>query len=275
MTHPNDETLTSFFDGDLSDGEAAAVRAHVEGCSACSEQLAAVTSARSALAGLVEQEVPVGVIEPVLREAGIMAPTPAPLRRTGPPRIYRLLAAAAVVVVAVGALGVVVEVLRDEPGDMAATSAESAGGPLAVPVEDVQELERTAARKALQLDSGDGDQVAAPEAPSPSAIYQSGDSAFTVGEATLSGAGPSDRVARCLDKADAFADGATFVESYPGTYAQQPALFAVLTEGPPEGGPHDRVVIWVFAKEGCGVLAFTTEYYPSMRPSPPSAFPTP
>ena len=42
MTHPGFETLADLFDGELDPREAAEVRAHAEGCAACSAELAAL-----------------------------------------------------------------------------------------------------------------------------------------------------------------------------------------------------------------------------------------
>ncbi|MFL6076396.1 MAG: zf-HC2 domain-containing protein [Mycobacteriales bacterium] len=121
--HPDVELLAQVDDGLLGDAaEEAAVRAHVAGCPACREDLAALDRARQALAGLAAPPLPAAVAarldEALAREAASERPGKAAAtvddRESGTVRTLRpstsrwrtpALAAAALVVVAAAGLG--------------------------------------------------------------------------------------------------------------------------------------------------------------------------
>lgn len=290
MTHPKDETLAAFADRILGPDQAEAVRRHLDTCGSCRGQVELATTAKQALEGLGEVEVPVGVTGPVLAEAGLEPSAPAAKHPAGArgaarvPRVYRVMATAAAGLLILAGGWAAVSTLTEGGDESTSTAAAGMAEPAPeIPAADTEKLESLASEKALALDEdapADSGNAVEQEA---GAEY-SGDT--TAGPSTTPGASREvagaawsttldDRTRRCVDMAGALDQGGTVLEVLKDTYAGQDAWYVVISEGPEPGARHDRVTVWVLARKGCRILALTTKYYPSMRPSPPTAFPSP
>ncbi len=73
------DAVSALLDGELGDGEAEAVRAHLAGCQACDAERAAISQARSWLRGLPAAEPPTDLYERLL------AASPGEVHAPGPP----------------------------------------------------------------------------------------------------------------------------------------------------------------------------------------------
>lgn len=115
--HPGDE-LSALLDGELDAGEAGLVRAHVQGCLMCAEELEGVRSARRALRTLPGAEPPPGFLDRVVAAVaagedgdGAEVAAVVPLaqrrhrRRQGAVRAAASVAASVAMVVAIGTIG--------------------------------------------------------------------------------------------------------------------------------------------------------------------------
>lgn len=133
------DALSALLDGELDGDEAAAVRAHVERCRACSEELHWTRSARWALRSLPAVEPP----PTLFADLAVPATSPAPLtssrrRRRRPSPVAAAVSAAAAVGLVVVALGLVRPVPYEPRVDaavgrhVASLQAMSAGGLVAV-----------------------------------------------------------------------------------------------------------------------------------------------
>lgn len=107
------DLLDPYLDGDLPPGEMDRVRRHLDGCPACAAELSLAARIQRELRALPQPDCPPEVIERV-RRAGRGEVVPFPSRERAPR--WRIAAAAALVVLAVGggALGIHIQHVRQQ-----------------------------------------------------------------------------------------------------------------------------------------------------------------
>ena len=304
MTHPTD-LLADYVDGTLPAAERRRVDAHLASCKLCTAEVEDAAKGRSALSALPRVEVPVGVTSPVIRQArgtrGASSPTgaAAPVKmkfRMG--RVYGLAAAS---VAALLAVVFVVGGHRSQQVVSSGTRAEMAlpvtdmhkgdnePGPLDLDGDysaselsafaDAEAQQRSGVEVPAPADQVAGSSAYASDAPSPGAAGLSGGSLpaskkeLQKSQDQTSPVTDPGKLERCLKGIDAYANAGTSVGSFEALYDGIPAYFAVLLEGPEDGQPADKVVVWVVARSNCDVVAFTQQLYPLATPSPlPTTF---
>ena len=112
--HPDREQLAAWQAGDLGDAQRGRLAAHLAGCAACTATVADLEAARARLAVLAEPELPAGFHERLMAAVEREQPVASPRRRAAAagraawfPRPATLAAAAALLLFAVGVLGLV------------------------------------------------------------------------------------------------------------------------------------------------------------------------
>lgn len=251
-THP-EELLAGLVDGSIGDGERAVVEAHLATCEACREEIELARGAVRALAELPDEPVPLGTMDQVTAELGRR------MRRPGrTPWASRLqwaggLAAAAALVAALvvtlprlggesarravgGGGGAAAPALSQVPSPEASTARVQLEDQSSVDY-DAARLESLSSSVAAEAVSGAGD--AGVEAPTDLIPAATGDAEACLAEAASPT--PNDRLVRLI------------TASYEGT----PAYLGVYLESPGAGQPPTKVVVWVAAKQGCRILAFS------------------
>lgn len=284
--HPNDEDLSAYLDGELS--EAASVVAapgetlpvHLTACAACRRRLEALGRARDLV------RLPVSPVPSSVKEAAVAAaiteglavgngrqPAPTAVPRRGPQwtRSPRVVAAAAVALVAV-TVGAVLELSHGRAGT--ATSATAAHAPscpatpganrepAAIAPTGVTDLGSVGSVHALQsrlapLLESEKDSAAATGAPL-SAGTQSASSLSTSDGFGVAGSVPTD-LATCVAKAKratGTADMLALVATL--TYGRTPALVVVLQVTGTTSTPKPAPLAVVMARSDCRILARTS-----------------
>jgi len=295
MKHPTSQ-LAGYVDDSLEPSERKRVEAHLRSCRACSDEVAVATAGFEALRSLEQEEVPVGVISPVIQEATTVAigpdgptrvPSSASPLRSRYVGIYKVMAAAAAIAI-VGALAT--SLFRSDTAQMSSGSAEQAPTDfMKVQDADPGRFDRDGNYTAAELTayaeraaSAFGPTREAATAPS---VGQSTAAEVPAGEG-LEGApdirqeqvvgsippgtqpiGDKKAFKECLDTIGAYDHSGELISSFEGQYLDTPAYFATLAEGPNANSPHDRLVVWVLGKN-CWVLAFTQQRFPTANPSP-------
>jgi hypothetical protein len=259
MTHP-DDLLADYVDGTLSGEDLRRVERHLSSCERCRSEVALAGGARTALATLVEPDVPARVGDRAIDEAARGAGTGTVIGiggRTTPPAWYRWAigaAAAAAILIAVLAL----PRLGNEPGaQRAAGSAESA----------VDRPARSADRVEIEhrnYDAGDVTDLAlsyrsttsAPAMPQSSAVdATSGQEGAGVQNAFSRELTPD--AVSCLSSAVPDAGG-ELVRLIRARFEGTPAYLGVYLEGPGAGQPADSVHIWVVSVRDCSILTYSS-----------------
>jgi len=247
MTHP-EELLAGYVDGTLTDEERAVVAAHLPACGTCREEVELAGRAVVALAALEEEPVPFGVTGPVLAAARRTASRRQPVWQR-----YQwaagLAAAACLVLVAVVLLPQITGNGSKEAGNARAPSAEmttgdSAGalagaGPLQTEVLDRNFDERDVKRLAVEAAK------VAPNLPQRNAA------------ATLSA---PDEATSCIVASGATLDERdVLVRMIQARYLGTPAYLGVFHEGPGDGQPPQRIVVWVVSSADCAILTLVSQ----------------
>lgn len=300
MTHPTSQ-LADYVDGTLQGAERERVESHLASCDLCAAEVSDAVRGRDALSSLPQVEVPAGVTNPVLREVrgGLEPPqkSPEPKLKLRMGRLYGLAAASIAAVIAlvfivgghdratrsdapmaaVAAPGTDMNRPDNEPGPLDLDGDYSASELSALAATEAQRRSGVPVSAADNQAALGGTSEATPSAeyasaaPLPSLTASKSDVRKSMRKTTPV-ADPK-KLQTCLRSIDAYANGGTLADSFEARYDGIPAYFAVLLEGPDQGQPPDKVVIWVLATDACDVVAFTQQRYPSATPSPlPSTF---
>ena len=294
MNHPT-EHFTDYLDGTLAPSRRAEIDAHLATCDACRGEIDRARSAKSALAGLPDLEVPLGIDARVAERTkrassgGASAAPKAGFRKT-----YRVIAGLA----AAALIGVFAITMLRSGGPASMTASDSleaesgAGAPNAlIPASpnpkdnnitglELQELaeREVAVAKGPQRDAiateetvgaeGNGDQNANAPAAAPSPADDLRGAAEVAPWKESRNLASDPKVQRCLRKAGAYESGGTLKRAFEARLAGIPAFFGVFETGEEPGDPVDRIVIWVAGKQACDVIGFAQAFIIHPSPSP-------
>ena len=238
MNHPY-ELLADLMDGTLDEDDLAGVRAHLDVCASCREDLSHATAAHQAARSLPQVTAPTDLHQRITSEAGGSS--------HGTPGWYRWagVAAAAAVVLAVA---IALPNVGDEAGGSratgdaqrpmeAATGSQDSISGRQVEVQDVnygpkglERLARGARTDAAQI----------VEAPPNAALADPVDAARCVSQAFDEQ--PVGRLARLIQ----------------AKFEGRAAYIAVYLEGPGADEPPDTAVVWVASQDDCTILSFAS-----------------
>ncbi len=254
MTHP-EEQLAGYIDGSLTETERAEVDAHLATCATCREEVELAGRAVSALRDLPEEPVPVGVTGPVLTEIGAKAPSREPSRapaRAGGHR-FQWAAGLAAAAVLVAAVAVALPKLSQQGTSLSDNRAAGASPTAQAPGAEVNAGSIQLETQAVNYDAAKLEQLAdqATRAPADMGVAAPNVKALSRAAATAEvclaqppgGITARDRIVRLIQ----------------ATYQGTAAYLGVYRERPKSGGAADRIVIWVVAKDGCGILSFASK----------------
>lgn len=253
MTHPEDQ-LAGYIDGSLTETERAEVDAHLATCATCREEVELAGRAVAALRGLPDEPVPVGVTGPVMSEIGGKAlsrgTSRAPVRERGHRFQWAAgLAAAAVLVVAVV---VAVPKLSKQGASLSENQAAGASPTAQAPGAEVSVGSIQLETQAVDYDSAKLEQLANQAVRAPADI-----GVMAPNVKALSGSAATAEV--CLAEPGGITARDRVIRLIQATHQGTAAYIGVYRERPKAGGPADRIVIWVVAKDGCGILAFASK----------------
>ncbi len=267
MTHPV-EQLVDYVDGTLPARERAVVRAHLQTCARCRDEVTLSAGAKRALAELPDVQAPVGLGSAAARgaesgtdpgAAGVATLTPRRDREaTATPAWYRWGGAAAAIA---AAFIVAVLVLPKVGGDGGAVPANApaaestarsgdAGFRAAGGVERQQKDYDVADVQELAESYG---VLAGPPPTAEDRGVEAGGSQVPA----ASGAGVPGALA-CLEHAFPYlADGGPPVELVEARFQGTPAYLGVFASGPGAGEDADMITVWVASSADCSVLHST------------------
>jgi hypothetical protein len=261
VSHPED-LLADYVGGTLDERERAAVDAHLPGCARCSAEVRQAEAARAALSELEDVPVPFGVTGPVLAEAGRR------FERRGVAwgRVQwaaGLAAAAAFVVVVTLNVGGEDAQNAAAPERTTAVAGETgaAGAEAATPgVIPFAGLERQtdvnydeAGIRAVATEAA-GAVVAAEDAPGTQAAFAS----------TVQDSKERTSLARdCVDQSGVRGPNDVLIRLIEAQFEGTPAFIGVYSEGPGAGQTPDHIVVFVIAKDDCGILSTASQRIPS------------
>ena len=249
--HP-EELLAGYVDGELSTEQRRDVDAHLASCARCRGEVELARSAVSALRGLPDVDVPLGVTGPVLRRARVERPW---VSRIGRPVA---IAAAAAVVGLFGWLGY--SALQDDGfggGDEPAAAEDGAGGNgaessatmEAAPVVPVEEQDRDYDEAAVR-------ELAADIAGTRQAMFQSRPGDARDEEAAMLGVNVAlDCIARGAD----LAGGDEAVRVIDARFRGRRAFLGAFLHRAAPGTDPTELEIWVVAQDGCGFLHYARQ----------------
>ncbi len=253
MTHP-EELLAGYVDGSLTEAERAGVDAHLATCATCRGEVELAGRAVTALRDLPEEPVPVGVTRPVMTEIGAKAPSREPSRapaRAGGHR-FQWAAGLAAAAVLVAAAAVALPKLSQQGTSLSEKRAAGASPTARAPGAEVNAGGIQLETQAVNYDAAKLEQLAdqATRAPADMGIAAPNVKA-------LSGAAATAEV--CLTEPGGITARDRLVRLIQASYQGTAAYVGVYRERPKSGGPADRIVIWVVAKDGCGILSFASK----------------
>jgi predicted anti-sigma-YlaC factor YlaD len=269
MKHP-DDLLAEYVDGALSERDRVAVKAHVDGCARCREEVRMGTAARRALASIPLVPVPESVIEE--------ASGATPARPSGSPRWYRwggVAAAAAIVAlvaVTLPSLG-----SHDNEGVRAEAPADSgAEASLGAASRGAVQLEVATAPivlgKVVQWVSRYQSGGALTAAGSTAGTFPDAEAAFDVAKNLETTPKPegTEKALGCLQQAfpGAVQDPVRLIEA---TYGQRRAYLAITLDDTSGDGRPDVATVWIAATSDCSVISSTQALLPSSDASPSSS----
>jgi hypothetical protein len=247
--HP-EELLAGYVDGALGTKERAVVDAHLASCARCREEVELAGSARTALRGLPEAKVPLGVTGPVLRRVRVERPW---VSRIGRPVAV---AAAAAVVGLFGWLGY--SALRDDdPGAAGAqeTSEADAAGDQAPAG---PQAEATAAGVPVVEEDRDYDEAAVQELAALIAREQTYriDAGDRREEAAMLAA---NEALDCIGRGAELTQGDEAVRVIDARFRGRSAYLGAFLHRASPGTDPTQLEIWVVAQDGCGFLHYAKQ----------------
>jgi hypothetical protein len=255
MSHP-EELLAGYTEGTLEGHERAMVEAHLVGCDVCTEEIELARRARRALAALPEESVPVGVAGPVLAElyqgaSGDREPAPvAPIgpRRGGLPAWVPRALAAAAAIVGLGFFGAYLLPDLGGPSEepAAVSAAQEAGGP-APAGQDINASAPTLEKQNVDYDGASLSELAQEVADDP------------VGWASRAGDGSGAPALECVRRGSSLTESDHAVRLIEATYEGRGVYIGVFLESPTPGAPATKVVIWIVARDGCGLVSYSQQ----------------
>ena len=239
MNHPY-EQLADLVDGTLDENALAGVRAHLDVCASCREDVANATDGRDAARSIPQAPAPTDLHQRVVAAAGGG-------RGHRAPGWYRWagVAAAAAVVVAIAII-----LPNVGTGD-----SDGVGG--------TSQQEEDAAREAAAL-GGDvpvevhGENYDAEDLED---LARASDSATTAGgEAApqLDGGADARAAVRCVTRAFDDQPVGRLARLIQARFEGRAAFIAVYLEGPGADEPPDTAAVWVAARDGCTILSFAS-----------------
>jgi putative zinc finger protein len=239
MNHPY-ELLADFIDGTLDEGDLAGVRAHLDVCASCREDVAHATAGREAARSLPQATAPTDLHQRIVAAAGgLDHGTPAWYRWAG-------VAAAAAVIVVIAIALPNVGGNGDRPGSVerATAAVDSAGSqqagafsagdvPTTVQNKDYsqEDLQRLASASRSEALSSAQEDAPTSEIADPAAAVR------CVARATQRGA--TGRLTRLIE----------------ARFEGRHAYIAVYLEGPGADQRPDLVALWVAARDNCSLLS--------------------
>ena len=246
--HP-EELLAGYVDGALGAKERAVVDEHMASCARCREEVELSRSARTALRGLPEAEVPLGVTGPVLRRVRVERPW---VSRIGRPVAV---AAAAAVVGLFGWIGY--SALRDEdPGAADAREISATGDGEQAPAGP--QAEATAAGVPVVEQDRDYDEAAVQELAADIAREQTyrADAGDGGEEAAMLAA---NEALDCIGRGAELTQGDEAVRVIDARFRGRSAYLGAFLHRAAPGTDPTQLEIWVVAQDGCGFLHYAKQ----------------
>lgn len=241
MNHPF-ELLADLLDGTLDEGDLAGVRAHLDSCPTCREDVALATAGRDAARSLPQAAAPADLHRRVVAAAGGGKDVPG----RGTPTWYRWagVAAAAAVVVAIAIA------LPNVGGGDSSGAPERAQGPMSAGSEEAQDAGSVGQIEVqdANYDAKELEQLARATSSNSSAAIESG-GAPTRDDPTA---------ATCVSQAFDEQPAGRLARLIQARFEGRDAYIAVYLEGPGANEPPDTAVVWVAARDDCSILSFAS-----------------
>ena len=240
MNHPF-ELLADLLDGTLDEGDLAGVRAHLDSCPACREDVALATAGRDAARSLPQAAAPADLHQRVVAAAGGGKEVPG----QGTPAWYRWagVAAAAAVVVAIAIA------LPNVGGGDSGGAPERAQGPMSAGSRKPRTLAPAARSRSKTRTTTRRSSSSSPAQP-----------ARTLGRDRVGRRADSGRSHRrpCVSQAFDEQPAGRLARLIQARFEGRDAYIAVYLEGPGANEPPDTAVVWVAAKDDCSILSFAS-----------------
>ena len=253
MTHPSDDLLTPYVDGNLPERERASVAAHLSTCARCTKDVADATAARSALRAIDEAAIPADVVIPSADPAAVAV---AARRRADAPAWQRWAGPAA----ATAAIALVVTLVLPRLGGGTNSDLGSESG--ANSAADRSGVQVDAAPVPLELQSVDYDPESVNQLALQTAARLGAGAAASAPEGSASGttvpkagsASAANEAVACLRTAFRTVPG-ILVRLIRADFQGEPAYVGLYAEGPGAGQPADSLTVRVASAEGCAPLS--------------------